>query len=99
MAETKAQNDQICAVQLEIINEPVSVPNGGSAPWMCRPSADIGRWLAPALVGNRSAVYAPSIDRTLDGIRYFDSGLRDSGHWWRWLRRDVLGAGNVRCRS
>jgi hypothetical protein len=31
MAETKAQNDQICAVQLEIINEPASVPNGGSA--------------------------------------------------------------------
>jgi hypothetical protein len=29
MAETAAQNDQICAVQLEIINEPAAAPNGG----------------------------------------------------------------------
>jgi hypothetical protein len=29
MAETTAQNDQICAVQLEIINEPAAAPNGG----------------------------------------------------------------------
>ena len=30
MAETQAQNDQICGAQLEVINEPIAAPNGGS---------------------------------------------------------------------
>ena len=28
MAETAVQNDQICAVQLEIIKQPAAAPNG-----------------------------------------------------------------------